>query len=141
MVDEIKPGDSWRISQEGTAPIQVIHSTPPSKSNSYRIILIGSKDKKHGSLTKTEALRKYEDSFYMQCNKYRNANIEGRFKLEISVFYPNDRSDLDGCLKVVLDCLQKVRAFANDNKCAEIVAKKFIDKERPRIEFSLQKLI
>lgn len=121
--------------------IQVVHGAVPSKSNCYRIITVGPKDKRHGSLAKTEALRKYEDSFYMQCSKYRNANIEGRFKLEISVFYPNDRSDLDNSLKVTLDCLQKIKAFANDNKCSEIIAKKFIDKERPRIEFSLQRLI
>lgn len=121
--------------------VQTVHGVVPSKSNCYRIITVGPKDKKHGSLAKTEALRKYEDSFYMQCNKYRNANIEGRFRFEISVFYPNDRSDLDNSLKVCLDCLQKIKAFANDNKCAEILAKKFIDKERPRIEFTIERLI
>ena len=50
---------------------QVIHGQPPSKSNCYRIISI----KGHGSLAKTQALKKWEQSFFMQCGTYRDANI------------------------------------------------------------------
>ena len=46
-------------------------------------------------------------------------------------------SDLDNHAKVVLDCLQKVGAIKNDNKCVKIVAEKFLDKVNPRIEFKL----
>jgi len=112
---------------------QVIIGTVPSKSNGYRIITISG----HGSLTKTKALKDYESSFFLQCNKYRNRNIEGLFEFHIQVFYPSNRSDIDGCLKVVLDCLQKVKAFQNDNKCIKIVAEKFVDKVNPRIEFEI----
>lgn len=109
---------------------QVIHGTCPSKSNCYRIAGKG--------LIKSPALTKYEQDFYIQCNHYRNANITGYFELHIQVFYPNQRSDLDNSLKVVLDCLQKVKAIQNDNKAVKIVAEKFLDKERPRIEFSIK---
>lgn len=119
---------------------QVIFGTPPSKSNSYRIINAwDNKSKKfRASLTKTDALKKYEESFYIQCNHYRNANITGYFELVIDVFYPNQRSDADGCLKATLDCLQKVNAFKNDNKCTTIILNKYLDKVNPRIEFTIK---
>jgi Holliday junction resolvase RusA-like endonuclease len=112
---------------------QTIIGTPPSKSNGYRIITING----HGSLAKTKALTEYEKSFYLQCNHYRNKNITGLFELHLDVYYPNQRSDLDGVFKVTLDCLQKVKAIENDNKCSRIVANKYLDKLNPRIEFEL----
>ena len=110
--------------------IQTIYGLVPSKSNSYRI--------SDNRLYKTAALSKYEATFYIQCNKYRNANIEGYFEFYIDVYYPNQRSDLDGVFKVVLDCLQKVKAISNDNKAVLIHARKFLDKESPRIEFRIE---
>jgi Holliday junction resolvase RusA-like endonuclease len=119
---------------------QIIQGQVPSKSNCYRIITLKGKDggKGHGSLTKTDALKKYENDFYIQCNKYRNANIQGYFEFEMDVYYPNQRSDLDNSCKVVLDCLQKVNAFPNDNKCTRLVVNKFLDATNPRIEFIIK---
>jgi Holliday junction resolvase RusA-like endonuclease len=108
---------------------QVIIGICPSKSNCYKI---GDK-----SLYKTPALVAYEQAFYLQCNKYRNANIKGLFEFNLRVFYPSNKADLDNSLKVTLDCLQHVKAIANDNKCIKIVAEKFLDKANPRIEFSI----
>lgn len=120
---------------------QVIFGTPPAKSNCYRIITFKKKgtDKSHASLAKSSALKKYEDDFFIQCNHYRNAGIDGYFEFHLDVYYPNQRSDLDNSLKVVLDCLQKIRAIANDNKCTCIIAHKFLDKANPRIEFTIKK--
>lgn len=111
---------------------QVIHGTCPSKSNCYRI---GTH-----ALYKTNALTQYENNFYIQCNHYRNANIKGYFEFHINVYYPNQRADLDNSLKVTLDCLQRVKAIENDNKCVKIVAQKFLDKKAPRIEFEIVKV-
>ena len=111
----------------------------PSKSNCYRIISMrGKNGKGHSSLAKTSALKKYEDSFYMQVGKYRSAMIDQYFDFEIDVYYPSNRSDLDNSLKVVLDCLQKSKVIKNDNKCTQILARKFIDKLNPRIEFKIK---
>ena len=115
---------------------QVIYGTCPSKSNCYKIIKIGN----ISSLGKTPSLRKYEKDFYIQCNLYRDKNIEGYFEMYIDVFYPNQRSDLDNSFKVVLDCLQKVKAIKNDNKLVKIVARKFLDKDKPRVEFILKEI-
>jgi hypothetical protein len=59
----------------------------------------------------------------------------------MDVYYLNQRSDLDNSAKVVLDCLQKVKAIKNDNKCVKLVLRKFLDKEKPRIEFVIKKVV
>ena len=112
---------------------QTIKGNAPSKSNSYKIITLHG----HGSLAKTKALKEYENSFFMQCGKYRNLNIEGYFEYYAKVYYPSMRQDLDNHTKVVLDVLQKSNTIKNDNLCVKIVAEKFIDKDDPRIEFKL----
>jgi Holliday junction resolvase RusA-like endonuclease len=114
--------------------VQVIFGLPPSKSNQYWILK--GKDGKP-FLGKSPAVDKYESDFYIQCNKYRKANIDGYFELAMDVYYPNQRSDLDGCLKVIMDCLQKCGAIKNDNKCVRLEINKFLDKSNPRIEFTL----
>ena len=115
---------------------QTILGNTPSKSNSYKVITVGG----HASLAKTKALKEYEDKFYIQCDKYRNARLSGYFELHLKVFYPSERSDLDNSLKIILDCLQRVKAITNDNRCVKIVAEKYLDKERPRIEFFLNQI-
>jgi len=117
-----------------------IKGNTPSKSNCYKIITLRSKTgKQHSSLGKTPILQKYEKSFFIQLPpKFRNLNIDKYFILEIDVFYPSQRSDLDNSLKIVLDCLQKVtKTIKNDNKCVKIVANKALDKDNPRIEFKI----
>lgn len=115
---------------------QVIQGTCPSKSNSYKIIKVGN----IYSLGKTPSLKKYEKDFFIQCNIYRDANIEGYFEFYMDVFYSNQRSDLDNSAKCVLDCLQKVKAIKNDNKCVKMVLRKFLDKDKPRIEFVIKEV-
>ncbi len=111
----------------------VIHGNTPSKSNCYRIIKLG-----NGSLAKTSALKAYEENFYMQVGACRGDMVSGFFEFEIDVYYPSNRSDLDNSLKVVLDCLQKAKVIKNDNRCTHIIARKFIDKASPRIEFKIK---
>lgn len=111
-----------------------ILGTVPSKSNCYKIIKAG----KHASLAKTAALKKYEETFFMQVGRSRGKLIDEYFKFSMDVYYPSNRSDLDNSLKVVLDCLQVARVIKNDNKCTEIHVRKFIDKVNSRIEISIE---
>jgi Holliday junction resolvase RusA-like endonuclease len=112
---------------------QIIKGNVPSKSNCYKIITLNG----HGSLAKTKTLKSYEESFMWQCGKYRNANISVPFEFHVDVYYPSKRSDIDNAMKILLDCLQKVKAISNDNLCMKIVAQKFIDKNNPRVEFRI----
>lgn len=113
----------------------IILGQPPSKSNCYRIVTIHG----HGSLAKTTALKKYEQSFFEQC-RLRDAKISNFFELYLDVFFHSNLPDLDNCLKVILDCLQSCKAIKNDRYCVKIEARKFIDKNNPRVEFVLKEV-
>ena len=115
---------------------QTIYGAVPSKSNCYKIVEING----HATLTKKDALKKYENDFYIQCNVYRNAAITGYFELHMDVYYPSQRADLDNSLKVVLDCLQRVRAIKYDRRCTGLVVQKFLDKINHIIEFDLKEV-
>ncbi len=118
---------------------QVIFGKVPSKSNCYKIITLRSSEgKSHGSLAKSAELKQYEKSFYIQCNKYRNKNIDQYFIFECDVYYPNQKSDLDNSCKVILDSLQSVGAIKNDNLCVRLVMNKYLDKLNPRAEFIIR---
>ena len=110
----------------------VVLGSVPSKSNCYKIITIGG----HASLAKTSAMKDFEKRFYLQCG-YRGRNIQGFFELYADVYFQSNQPDLDNSLKGLLDCLQGCGAIKNDRNCVKIVARKFIDKVRPRIEFTL----
>lgn len=111
---------------------ETIYGLCPSKSNSYRI--------GHRGLFKTKALTDYEAKFYIQC-KNRDKLISGYFQMQMEVFYPNERSDLDGALKVVMDCLQKCKVIKNDNRCVKLVIEKFLDPKNPRIEIKISEIL
>ena len=112
---------------------QVILGSIPSKSNQYKIIKKGI----HASLGKTDAMYAFEKKFYLQCGAYRNKNIQGFFELYVDVYFQSNQPDLDNSLKGLLDCLQTCKAIKNDRNCVKIVANKFIDRQNPRIEFTI----
>lgn len=110
----------------------VVYGHVPSKSNQYQIIKLGNRF----SLAKTKAMKAFEEKFFLQCG-YRNRNIQGFFELHADVYFQSNQPDLDNSLKGLLDCLQSCKAIKNDRNCVKIVANKFIDKNNPRIEFTL----
>ena len=117
-------------------PKQIIYGDVPSKSNSYKIITIAG----HSSLGKSKKLKEYENKFFLQCT-LRGKEINSNFRITLDCFFGSNRKDLDGCFKIILDSLQACKAIKNDRLCAEIHARKFIDKENPRITFKIEKLI
>ncbi|WP_304961948.1 RusA family crossover junction endodeoxyribonuclease [Turicimonas muris] len=117
-------------------PEITIYGACPSKSNCYKVV----RREGHGTLSKSDALKSYEQSFFMQ-NTLRNKKISRRFKFTVDVYYKSDRPDLDNSLKILLDCLQLCGTIANDRLCAEIHARKFIDKTNPRVVFTIEELL
>ncbi len=117
-------------------PEITIYGACPSKSNCYKVV----RREGHGTLSKSDALKSYEQSFFMQ-NTLRNKKISRRFKFTVDVYYKSDRPDLDNSLKILLDCLQLCGTIANDRLCAEIHARKFIDKTNPRVVLTIEELL
>ena len=113
-------------------PKVTIYGDVVSKANQYQIITING----HASLKKSNAVKAFEQKFYLQ-NPLRNVNISGFFELYLDVYFSSNRKDLDGAFKLVLDVLQSSGTIKNDRNCVKIVANKFIDKNNPRLEFTL----
>lgn len=113
-------------------PTVTIYGDVVSKSNQYRIIRIGG----HSSLKKSDAVKNFEKSFFLQ-NSLRNANITDFFEIYLDAYFSSNRKDLDGAFKLVLDALQASGTIKNDRQCVKIVARKFIDKVKPRVEFTI----
>lgn len=111
---------------------QIIYGDIPSKSNCYKIITTAGFHR----LGKTKAIKEYEQRFFLQCS-LRDANISKRFCIELDCFNSSDRKDLDNSFKILLDCLQQCNAIKNDRLCVEIHARKFVDKAKPRVEFTI----
>ena len=111
----------------------IIHGKVPSKSNSYKVIKVDGQSR----IGKKDVVKRYEEAFMWQVGKIRDAGISGMFEFYLDVYYPTKSPDLDGCFKVVLDLLQKAKVIKNDNNCCKIVARKFIDKTDPRVEFKI----
>jgi Holliday junction resolvase RusA-like endonuclease len=42
---------------------------------------------------------------------------------------------------LLLDCLQQCNAIKNDRQCVEIHARKFVDKVKPRVEFTITEFL
>lgn len=114
----------------------IIRGKIPSKPNSYKVITFNG----HGSIAKTDAVKRYERDFYLQC-PLRGRMISKYFRLDVDVYYENMRPDLDNCFKVLLDCLQSCKAIKNDRFCVEIHGRKLRDKDNPRVEFTLEELL
>lgn len=113
-------------------PKVTIYGDVVSKSNQYRIINING----HASLKKSDAVKAYEQKFFLQ-NPLRDANISGYFEIEMDAYFSSNRKDLDGAFKLILDMLQSSRTIKNDRNCVKIIARKFIDKYNPRVEFAI----
>lgn len=114
----------------------IIKGNAPSKANCYKVITING----HGALGKTKALKAYEESFIWQAGELRDLDINEPFEFYIDVYYPSKRSDLDNALKLQLDVLQRIKCIRNDNNCCKIVARKFVDKDNPRVEITIKTL-
>ena len=60
----------------------------------------------------------------------------GDLAVTIAVYRPQRRGDLDNVLKVLLDALIGI-AYEDDSQITEINAKRFDDKDNPRVEIDV----
>lgn len=92
-------------------------------------------------LVKSQEVKNYERTFALQIPaKLKIKRFNGLFGVKAYVYFKTKASDLDGCLKAFLDCLQKNGIIKNDNNCFKIDIEKRIDKNEPRIEFDIYEI-
>lgn len=101
-----------------------------SKSNSRR-------KTNWGGIIKSDAALQFVDDFHKQV---RNAPepYKGQVALMADVWYRDRRRDLD--ISLLQDCIQTAGIIKNDRQIVYIKARRFIDKENPRVVFELRGL-
>ena len=126
-----------RIVEKNSLIWETILGQVVSKANNYLSVPASNGERR---IIKSERMRAYENSFALQCQLYRDKNIDRPFKLHIIVFESTWSYDLDNALKGVLDNLQYCHAITNDNLCVAINARKAIDRQNPRIVYAIEEL-
>ena len=123
-------GWKYNVMQSNTM-FFLIKGNCPSKSNGYRI--------SGNRLVKTALCRRFESQFSVDMdNKFKGIKHNKIFELQIIVYFSSYASDIDGCSKILLDCLGMYDVIKNDNKCIRISKyEKYVDRKNPRVEMTL----
>lgn len=118
---------------------ETIFGKIPSEADSYKVVADGfsASGKK---LVKSDRVYAYEHAFMQQCSQYANRLLLGRFRLIVTIYDDTENGSTANALRIVLNCLQSVKAVADQNKCTELVARKIVDVRHPRVEFALQEV-
>ena len=56
--------------------------------------------------------------------------------INVLFYFKDNRKDIDGCLKALLDCMQGI-VYENDRQITELHIFKMIDKKKPRVEIQV----
>tara|TARA_A100000172_G_scaffold67708_1_gene47437 strand:+ start:3693 stop:4079 length:387 start_codon:yes stop_codon:yes gene_type:complete len=106
---------------------------PASKSNQRQLVKFGNRP----AFIKSSKARSYEHDFGVQC-KHLDELVTEDVLLWCKIYYASRRPDLDESL--IMDCLQD-KAIKNDRQIKQKVIMHGLDKENPRSEIKLAKII
>ena len=107
-----------------------VYGEPASKANSRKMVLI----KGRPALIKSAKARAYVTMFESQCPVMEVPTTDDVL-VEMMIHYASRRPDLDESL--ILDCMQN-KIYANDRQVKQKVIYWQLDKENPRIEFTIK---
>lgn len=103
-----------------------------------RIKPLSVNEARQGRRYKTKKYLAYEKMMLMMLRA--EAIPQGKIRLQVEVWYSNTASDIDNCLKPLLDILQKRYAF-NDNMIYQLyIEKKIVKKGEEYISFWIVKI-
>jgi Holliday junction resolvase RusA-like endonuclease len=90
---------------------------------------------------------RYRDAVEAARLQVRQACINGGWRttakpvrVMVITHWPTQRGDCDSTVKAVCDALQHGKAIANDSQIVELVARKSVDKQHPRLEVEMEEL-
>jgi crossover junction endodeoxyribonuclease RusA len=87
-----------------------------------------------GVMVKSNEARQY--ALEVAALTHRMRPLECQISVRMDFYRPRQAGDLDNRLKAVLDALQGT-AFINDNQVVEIIARRFDDAKKPRVEVTI----
>ncbi len=102
-----------------------------SKSNSRRIVRFGNR----AASIKSQKALDYAQRFSLAVRGTVSKPYDGDVALYAEIYYKSRRPDLDVAL--LQDCIQNSGIIKNDRQVVEIHAWKYLDRDRPRVEFKV----
>lgn len=132
----VKPADTGEIPKVHVSRVQlVIFGQCASKSNRRRPSI-------HGGTFKSPEARAFERDFLLQVKPEHRKELGSKRRFlrgTVTVFYQSYRSDVD--VELVWDLLQKAHVISNDRwiRVKHIDGAR-IDKERPRVEITVEEI-
>lgn len=118
----------------------IIEGVPVSGKNHMQMMVnrkTGKRFMKIGKVAQT-----WQDDAIGQLTRQRGRRmtIDGPVYVEYIAYQPWDRCDLDNIEAALFDALKKALVIRDDKLIVDHRGRKDVDKERPRIEVSVQKL-
>ena len=107
----------------------------PSLKNRRR--LIPGKGNRRPMIIKSKDAMDYEQAFLMAIPQRMRVGYDGPVSVKVRVWYQSRRSDLS--TELLLDLLQKSGIILNDRQVHHIESFKGLDKENPRLHFTVSK--
>lgn len=101
---------------------------PPSANRYWRNF--------RGRTVKSEEARQYQQLAWLLAKQAMSTPLAGPVAIELCIYRPQRRGDLDNRIKVCLDALQGC-AYHNDSQVTELHAYLFDDKTRPRVKITV----
>lgn len=108
--------------------MQITLPMPPSANAYYRSV--------RGRVVKSEEARAYQLEAGWTAKIEGFQPVTGDITVSLDVYRPRKSGDLDNCLKVLLDSLNGI-AWFDDGQITAIHARRFDDKENPRVEVTV----
>jgi Holliday junction resolvase RusA-like endonuclease len=127
-----------------------VPGAPLGQNALYRIVNIKPRGgKAHSTLMMTSAGRAWKTDIAARAGLAPHLG-EALVEVRLRVYLPNERMDLDGPIKPVMDALQGVKmdgydgrmggCIVNDRQVRRLVVERYVDRERPRIEIDVEPL-
>jgi Holliday junction resolvase RusA-like endonuclease len=111
--------------------IRLTLDTPPSANRYWRNV--------NGHMVRSREASDYKDYVALLCRTAGMEPLDGDVRINLAIYRPARRGDLDNYLKVAIDSLIGY-AYLDDSQIAEIHATRHEDKLCPRIEIEVTSL-
>lgn len=118
----LMPDDLW---QSVTLPL------PPSANRYWRSL-------GRGHVTLSAEAKEYRDQAGWAARAEGMEPYSGNVSIQLDFYFPDKRGDLDNRIKQVLDAMRG-HAYEDDKQIVKIVAVRYLDKDNPRLDFTVYK--
>ena len=107
---------------------------PPSANRYWRSICLGNRPR----VLVSKQGRAYRKRAQLVAGaQFKRVPLTQDVRVVLNVYTPTRAGDLDNRIKPTLDALQGI-AYADDRQVVEILARRFVDKDNPRVEVTVE---